>query len=54
MRGPTGRPLAAAVIFELFAVPLLARLQDSRVDRDRRPLHAWPGCHWSSPPDVEA
>jgi molybdopterin molybdotransferase/putative molybdopterin biosynthesis protein len=51
--GMPGYPLATAVIFELFAAPLLAQLQDSRVDQDRLPLHARLGCHWSSPPDVE-
>jgi putative molybdopterin biosynthesis protein len=51
--GVPGYPLAAAVIFELFAAPLLARLQGSRGDPDRLPLHARLGCDWSSPPDVE-
>ena len=52
--GVPGYPLAAAVIFELFAAPLLAQLQGSLVpDPDRLPLPARLGCDWSSPPDVE-
>lgn len=50
--GVPGYPLAAAVIFELFAAPLLAKLQGSLVP-DRLPLHARLSCDWSSPPDVE-
>ena len=50
--GVPGYPLAAAVIFELFAAPLLAHLQGSLVP-DRLPLHARLSCDWSSPPDVE-
>jgi molybdopterin molybdotransferase/putative molybdopterin biosynthesis protein len=50
--GIPGYPLAAAVIFELFAVPLLAALQGSQ-----RPDPAWQrvrlGCDWTSSPDVE-
>ena len=45
-------PLAAAVIFELFAVPLLAALQGMRA-----PDRAWQriqlACDWTSSPDVE-
>jgi putative molybdopterin biosynthesis protein len=52
--GVPGYPLASAVIFELFAAPLLAQVQGSLVpDPDRLPLHARLGCDWSSPPDVE-
>jgi putative molybdopterin biosynthesis protein len=50
--GIPGYPLAAAVIFELFAVPLLAALQG------RQPPHrlwqrAQLACDWASSPDVE-
>jgi putative molybdopterin biosynthesis protein len=50
--GVPGYPLAAAVIFELFAAPLLAHLLGSVVP-DRQPLHARLSCDWSSPSDVE-
>jgi putative molybdopterin biosynthesis protein len=50
--GVPGYPLAAAVIFELFAAPLLAQLQGSLVP-DRLPLRARLSRDWSSPPDVE-
>ncbi len=50
--GVPGYPLAAAVIFELFAAPLLARLAGSG-GPDRAPLAARLGCDWSSPPGVE-
>lgn len=49
--GVPGYPLAAAVIFELFAAPLLAHLQG--VVRDRMPWLARLGRAWASPPDVE-
>jgi putative molybdopterin biosynthesis protein len=50
--GLPGYPLAAAVIFELFAVPLLAALQGGHpVDRAR--LRAQLACDWASSPDVE-
>ena len=51
--GVPGYPLAAAVIFELFAAPLLAQLQGSRADPGRLPLCARLSCDWSSPPDLE-
>jgi putative molybdopterin biosynthesis protein len=50
--GIPGYPLAAAVIFELFAVPLLAALQ-GRPRPDRAGRRARLGCDWTSPPDVE-
>jgi putative molybdopterin biosynthesis protein len=50
--GVPGYPLAAAVIFEVFAAPLLAQIQGSLVP-DRLPLHARLSREWSSPPDVE-
>jgi putative molybdopterin biosynthesis protein len=50
--GVPGYPLAAAVIFELFAAPLLARLLGS-VFPDRMPVHARLSRDWTSPPDVE-
>jgi len=50
--GVPGYPLAAAVIFELFAAPLLAQLQGSLIP-DRLPLHARLSRDWSSPPDIE-
>jgi putative molybdopterin biosynthesis protein len=50
--GVPGYPLAAAVIFELFAAPLLAQLQGSVVP-DRAPLQAVLDRDWASAPDVE-
>jgi len=50
--GVPGYPLAAAVIFELFAAPLLAQLQGSLIP-DRLPLRARLSRDWSSPPDIE-
>jgi putative molybdopterin biosynthesis protein len=49
--GIPGYPLAAAVIFELFAVPLLAALQGRQPDRAWRRVQL--GCDWTSSPDVE-
>jgi putative molybdopterin biosynthesis protein len=50
--GVPGYPLAAAVIFELFAVPLIAALQGA--PPPRRPVQwARLGCDWTSSPDVE-
>jgi len=50
--GIPGYPLAAAVIFELFAIPLLCALQGRPL-----PEHAWQlaelACDWTSSPDVE-
>ena len=50
--GIPGYPLAAAVIFELFAVPMLCALQGRP-----RPERAWQraelACDWTSSPDVE-
>jgi putative molybdopterin biosynthesis protein len=50
--GVPGYPLAAAVIFELFAVPLLAALQGMQLAEQ-----AWQraelACDWVSSPDVE-
>jgi putative molybdopterin biosynthesis protein len=50
--GIPGYPLAAAVIFELFAVPLLAVLQ-GMPPPDHARQRARLGCDWTSPPDVE-
>ena len=50
--GIPGYPLAAAVIFELFAVPLLAALQ-GRPPADPVRQRAQLACDWASPPDVE-
>ena len=50
--GVPGYPLAATVIFELFAAPLLARLQGA-LAQDRTPLRARLGCDWASPAGVE-
>ena len=50
--GVPGYPLAAAVIFELFAAPLLARRAGSVIP-DRMPVQARLSCDWTSPPDVE-
>jgi putative molybdopterin biosynthesis protein len=50
--GVPGYPLAAAVIFELFAAPLIAQLQGSVVP-DRAPLQAVLGRDWASSPDLE-
>jgi putative molybdopterin biosynthesis protein len=50
--GVPGYPLAAAVIFELFAAPLLARLVGGEFP-DRMPVRARLSRDWTSPPDVE-
>jgi putative molybdopterin biosynthesis protein len=50
--GVPGYPLAAAVIFELFAVPLLAALQ-GRQPPDRAWQRVQLACDWTSSPDVE-
>jgi molybdopterin molybdotransferase/putative molybdopterin biosynthesis protein len=50
--GVPGYPLAAAVIFELFAVPLLAALQ-GRQPADQGWQRAHLACDWVSSPDVE-
>jgi len=50
--GIPGYPLAAAVIFELFAVPLLAQLQ-GRQPADRLRQRAQLTCDWVSSPEVE-
>jgi putative molybdopterin biosynthesis protein len=50
--GIPGYPLAAAVIFELFAVPLLAALQ-GRQRAERVWQRAELACDWVSSPDVE-
>jgi len=50
--GIPGYPLAAAVIFELFAAPLLAALQ-GRQPADRVWQRAQLACDWVSSPDVE-
>lgn len=50
--GVPGYPLAAAVIFELFAAPLLAALQGTPApDRARQRVQL--ACDWMSSPDVE-
>jgi putative molybdopterin biosynthesis protein len=50
--GIPGYPLAAAVIFELFAAPLLARLQGTQ-PAERVWRRAELACDWVSSPDVE-
>jgi putative molybdopterin biosynthesis protein len=50
--GIPGYPLAAAVIFELFAVPMLAALQ-GRQPAERVWQRAELACDWVSSPDVE-
>jgi putative molybdopterin biosynthesis protein len=50
--GVPGYPLAAAVIFELFAVPLIAALQGAQPP-DRAVQWAQLACDWTSSPDVE-
>jgi putative molybdopterin biosynthesis protein len=50
--GVPGYPLAAAVIFELFAVPLLAALQGGQLP-DRVWQRVQLACDWTSSPDVE-
>jgi molybdenum cofactor synthesis domain-containing protein len=50
--GVPGYPLAAAVIFELFAAPLLAELSGS-VSPERAPVLARLARDFDSPPDVE-
>jgi putative molybdopterin biosynthesis protein len=50
--GVPGYPLAAAVIFELFAAPLLSQLQ-GRIVADRGMSQARLGCDWNSAPEVE-
>jgi putative molybdopterin biosynthesis protein len=50
--GIPGYPLAAAVIFELFAVPMLAALQGGR-PAERVWQRAELACDWVSSPDAE-
>lgn len=50
--GVPGYPLAAAVIFELFAAPLIAALLGGPPP-DRAVQWALLGCDWTSSPDVE-
>ncbi|MGH3180227.1 MAG: molybdopterin molybdotransferase MoeA [Streptosporangiaceae bacterium] len=50
--GVPGYPLAAAVTFELFAVPLLAALQGTQ-PAERVRQRAELACDWTSSPDVE-
>ena len=50
--GIPGYPLAAAVIFEVFAVPLLAALLGQQA-ADRSWRRAQLACDWASSPDVE-
>lgn len=50
--GVPGYPLAAAVTFELFAVPLLATLQGTQ-PAERVRQRAELACDWTSSPDVE-
>jgi molybdopterin biosynthesis enzyme len=49
--GVPGYPLAAAVIFELFAVPLLAALHHGHPEQPR--WRARLACDWTGSPDVE-
>jgi len=50
--GIPGYPLAAVVIFELFAVPLLAALQGSQLPEPAS-QRVQLACDWTSSPDVE-
>jgi putative molybdopterin biosynthesis protein len=50
--GVPGYPLAAAVVFELFAAPMIAALQGGRPP-GRAVLRAQLGCDWTSSPDIE-
>jgi putative molybdopterin biosynthesis protein len=50
--GVPGYPLAAAVIFELFAIPLLAALQGC-APPERPCQRVQLACDWTSPPEVE-
>jgi putative molybdopterin biosynthesis protein len=50
--GVPGYPLAAAVIFELFAAPLIAALQGAQPP-ERAVQWAQLACDWTSSPDVE-
>jgi len=50
--GVPGYPLAAAVIFELFAVPMLAALQGTQ-PAEQAWQRAELACDWVSSPDVE-
>jgi putative molybdopterin biosynthesis protein len=50
--GVPGYPLAAAVIFELFAAPLIAALL-GEPPPDRAVQWARLGCDWTSSPDIE-
>lgn len=50
--GVPGYPLAAAVVFELFALPVLAALQ-GLADPPGAPRRALLGRDWTSAPDVE-
>lgn len=50
--GVPGYPLAAAVVFELFAVPLIAALQ-GRQPPEPVWLRAELACDWVSPPDAQ-
>jgi putative molybdopterin biosynthesis protein len=50
--GVPGYPLAAAVIFELFAVPLLTALQGLHASQHAR-QQVRLACDWTSSPDVE-
>ena len=50
--GVPGYPLAAAVTFELFAVPLLAAVQGTQ-PAERVRQRAELACDWTSSPDVE-
>lgn len=52
--GVPGYPVAAAVIFELFAVPLLAALLGTRRPAPyHAPQQVQLACDWTSPPEVE-
>jgi putative molybdopterin biosynthesis protein len=50
--GVPGYPLAAAVVFELFALPMLTALQGN-VRANPTPRRALLGCDWTSATDVE-
>jgi molybdopterin biosynthesis enzyme len=51
--GVPGHPLAAAVIFELFGVPVLAALQGRSLPALGGGQLAVLDCGWTSAPDIE-
>jgi putative molybdopterin biosynthesis protein len=49
--GVPGYPMAAAVVFDLFAVPLLAALQGVRLAKHAQQVQL--ACDWTSSPEIE-